>query len=88
MRGVADRPLTPRQASGRRYAMNGPRVRRGTVRTRESVPARRAQPLGFATIRVFGTVRPVRARPAESGANGLVSGYEPGAISPYDASRA
>jgi len=81
MRGVADRPLTPRQASGRRYAINGPRVRRGTVRTRESVPARCAQPIGFASIRVFGTVRTVRTRTAESGANGLVSGYETGAKS-------
>jgi hypothetical protein len=44
----------------------GLRVRRGTVRIRESVRPRVAQPLGFASVRIFGTVRAERTRPAES----------------------
>lgn len=57
----------------------GPRVRRGTARIRESVPACVAQPAGFASVRIFGTVRAERTRPAESPANRLVSGAECGA---------
>lgn len=54
----------------------------GTVRIRESVPDRRPQPPGFAGVRVSGTVRAERTRPAESPANGLAGGDECGAILP------
>ena len=67
---------------------NGPGVRRGTVRSGESVPAFRAQHLEFASIRMFGTMRTERIGPAESAANGLVSGCRHGAISTYDSASA
>lgn len=70
---AADRTVTG-------HATSRPRIRRGTVRIRESVPPRRTQTAGFATVRILGTVRSERARPAESAANGLASGDECGAI--------
>jgi hypothetical protein len=70
--------LSPRcDPRGRQAA---PGLRRGTVRTRENVPARIAQPPGFAGVRMFGTVRAERTRPAESPANGLANGAAHGAI--------
>jgi hypothetical protein len=54
-------------------------TRDGTVRIRESVPARVAQPPGFAGVRFFGTVRAERTGPAESPANGFAGGAPSGA---------
>jgi len=51
----------------------------GTVRIRESVPARAAQVIELASVRIFGTLRAERTRPAESPANGFASGAECGA---------
>lgn len=51
-------------------------VKPGQVRLGESVPARVAQPSGFASIRISGTMRAERIRPAESAANGLANGAE------------
>lgn len=39
------------------HATHGPRIRCGTMRVRESVPARRVQPAEFARIRIWGTMR-------------------------------
>lgn len=70
---------------GARRAGHSPRD--GTVRIRASVPARRPQSAGFATIRISGTVRAERTRPTESTANGLVNGSPRGAIHPSTRTR-
>ena len=66
-----------------RAAANGPRIGRGTGRTRERVPRRIAQPPGFAGVRISGTVRAERTRPAESPANGFAGRSQCGAVSSF-----
>lgn len=64
----------------RRAATDGPRFRRGTVRTPESVPGCSIEVPEVSASTFAGTVRAERTRPAESPANGFVRGAECGAI--------
>jgi len=64
----------------RRAATDGPRFRRGTVRTPESVPGCSIEVPEVSASTFAGTVRAERTRPAESAANGFASGIECGAI--------
>jgi hypothetical protein len=66
----------------RRAATDGPRFRRGTVRTPESVPGCSIEVPEVSASTFAGTVRAERTRPAESAANGFASGIECGAIFP------
>jgi hypothetical protein len=66
----------------RRAATDGPRFRRGTVRTPESVPGCSIEVPEVSASTFAGTVRAERTRPAESAANGFASGIECGAIPP------
>lgn len=64
----------------RRAATDGPRFRRGTVRTPESVPGCSIEVPEVSASTFAGTVRAERTRPAESAANGFASGIECGAF--------